>query len=115
MTDFKKATAGPFLFTDDPGLHMEDGSTLAVGFRPDAATTGATVSLAQSLSSQPGVHVFLKCSRGLPPLEGFGAELQRLLDDPGYWNSRIMFRWAPRCGRFWNDSAAFLPPAGVTT
>ena len=49
MTDFKKATAWPFFFTDDPGLRMEDGSTLAVGFRPDAATTGGTISLVQSL------------------------------------------------------------------
>src|SRR5215831_755828 len=91
MTDFKKATAGPVFFADDPGLHMEDGSTLAIGFRPDTPAAGATISLAQSLSSQPGVHVFLKCSGGLPPLAGFGVELQRLLDDPGYWNSRILW------------------------
>ena len=42
---------------------LEDGSTLKVGFRPDAPAVGDSVTLVQSLSAQPGVHIFLKYLR----------------------------------------------------
>ena len=91
MSDFQKATAGPFFFTSDAGPHFDGGTTLAVGFRPDTAAAGTSITLAETLGGSPGVHLFLKWPGVLPPPAAFETELRLLLDDPAYWNSRILW------------------------